>query len=561
MFSPSDNAWKPASNRSKKKSKQGCKTCKTRKVKCDEQRPVCGNCNTYYSSRIQQCDYDHSTHGPARDRQSSGRSTTLRSARSGREVPAKHVIVTCVNPNMNMTLPRRRPLLPSTVGGVALDPFNTIAKSDLPSADQLLHHYLSGIINKCLPAGYTPDKNPLIKGLWPLVQSDTFFFNVILQVSAVEMEYLQGRPNTFHSEKYTSESIQMLRKRILDPKIAASDETISAVATLATLEYGKKNMVTMKMHVDGLKRMINMRGGLSKVRESSQTTATMAHWFTMLLMQDVRKFKISLFPAGFCCHALLQYLISIFPPDDYDDLSIDELNMPRSLQQVPSYLDLESFGIEHRVVSLMGRTRRIAEQLSSGNLGQANAPDDLHWQFNSLLQSLCHLQVKAHAESYTARITESSRHATALFLFLPFDNHYPDPRLVINAFLHKLKFALKNLVPSLGTQSRLLLWLLSVGGVTSFDTPEREWFVGHLVPVVAHLELRSWDDFSSTLEGIVYIRGPYLDGQFRGLWEEIKLATETLAEQDPYTSIIFDSRGSSAVPISDTDAEQETLST
>ena len=28
----------------------------------------------------------------------------------------------------------------------------------------------------------------------------------------------------------------MLRKRILDPKIAASDETISAVATLATLE-------------------------------------------------------------------------------------------------------------------------------------------------------------------------------------------------------------------------------------------------------------------------------------------------------------------------------------
>lgn len=437
-----------------------------------------------------------------------------------------------------MTLPRRRPLLPSSVGGVALDPFNTIARSDLPSADQLLHHYLSGIINKCLPAGHTPNNNPLIKGLWPLVQSDAFFFNVILQVSAVELEYLQGRPNTFHSEKYTSESIHMLRKRILDPTTAASNETISAVATLATLEYGKKNMVTMKMHVGGLKRMIDMRGGLSKVRESSQTTATMTHWFTMLLMQD-----------------------SIFPPDDHDDLSIEEVNMPRSLHQVPSYLDLELFGIEDRVINLMGKTRRIAEQLTSGNLGKADTPDDLHWQFNSLLQRLCHLQVEAHAESYTARITESCRHATALFLFLPFDNHYPDPRLVINTFLHKLKFALKNLVPNLGAQSRLLLWLLAVGGVTAFDTPEREWFVGHLVPIVAHLELRNWDNFSSILEGIVYIRGSFVDGQFRHLWEDVKLATETLAEQDPYTSIILDSRGSSVVPTSDTDTEPRVLCT
>lgn len=45
------------------------------------------------------------------------------------------------------------------------------------------------------------------------------------------------------------------------------------------VKYGKNNVVAMKMHVDGLKRMVHMRGGLSKVRESSVATATIIHWY------------------------------------------------------------------------------------------------------------------------------------------------------------------------------------------------------------------------------------------------------------------------------------------
>jgi hypothetical protein len=52
----------------------------------------------------------------------------------------------------------------------------------------------------------------------------------------VELELLQGKPNIFHSERYTRESIRLLRQRIEDPGKSVSNETISAVATLATLE-------------------------------------------------------------------------------------------------------------------------------------------------------------------------------------------------------------------------------------------------------------------------------------------------------------------------------------
>jgi hypothetical protein len=311
-------------------------------------------------------------------------------------------------------------------------------------------------------------------------------------------------------------------------------------------------MVTMKIHVDGLKRMVAMRGGLSKVRASSQTTATMVHWFTMLLMQDVR----SSHP-----HDLNRTNSpkSIFPPDERDDLSVDEPSKLYSIDPAPQYIPLDLLDIEDSVRALIERTRRISEHFASGQQGILETPDDFHWQFNSLLQRLCHLKIQSPPDSSTAHYTEACRHALALFLFLPFQNHYPDPRLVLNSFLHKLKFALKNIVPNLGSQSRFLLWLLAVGGVTALNVPERDWFVGHLVPVVAHLELRSWDAFVTALEGVVYIRN-FLDGPFRELWEDVKFATEVLAEQDPYTNIILDSgdsrdsrnsRGSSSMPISE----------
>ncbi len=37
-------------------------------------------------------------------------------------------------------------------------------------------------------------------------------------------------------------------------------------------------MRMMRIHLDGLKRMVAVRGGLSKVRASNPVAATVAHW-------------------------------------------------------------------------------------------------------------------------------------------------------------------------------------------------------------------------------------------------------------------------------------------
>ena len=61
---------------------------------------------------------------------------------------------------------------------------------------------------------------------------------MMLLVSAFDLEWQKGKPNTFYSKKYTKECIRLLRDRVEDPVNGVSNQTIGAVATLASLEVG-----------------------------------------------------------------------------------------------------------------------------------------------------------------------------------------------------------------------------------------------------------------------------------------------------------------------------------
>ncbi|KAI8623729.1 hypothetical protein F5Y19DRAFT_457260 [Xylariaceae sp. FL1651] len=53
MTDPIERSATSASRRSRPKSHSGCKTCKSRKIKCDERKPACGNC----TKRNVECDF------------------------------------------------------------------------------------------------------------------------------------------------------------------------------------------------------------------------------------------------------------------------------------------------------------------------------------------------------------------------------------------------------------------------------------------------------------------------------------------------------------------------
>jgi hypothetical protein len=86
--------------------------------------------------------------------------------------------------------------------------------------------------------------------------------------------------------------------------------------------------------------------------------------------------------------------------------------------------------------------------------------------------------------------------------------------------IHKLKSSLETMLLLVPPNHPLLPWLLSVGGMYS-TVPERNWFIGHLVPVVAEMNIRSWDDMRSHLTKVIWMQY-FCEVTFREFWEEVE---------------------------------------
>lgn len=95
-----------------------------------------------------------------------------------------------------------------------------------------------------------------------------------------------------------ADSVALLRRKIQDTSLAVQDGTLNSVITLAAIEvrclphrlpnlslmsfgfqkFGKGNITVAGTHVNGVKRMVNMRGGINAVRQTSPLTARMVSW-------------------------------------------------------------------------------------------------------------------------------------------------------------------------------------------------------------------------------------------------------------------------------------------
>jgi hypothetical protein len=164
---------------------------------------------------------------------------------------------------------------------------------------------------------------------------------------------------------------------------------------------------------------------------------------------------------------------------------------------------------------------------------------DLHSKICLILQRLLQTETDAEAGSQAACITECCRFAAAIFLFLPFDNHYPDPTLLNNSLVHKLQIALGKITPCSSNRNKLLVWLFSVGGVAALNLPaERDWFVGHLAELITKLELKSWDEIKSCLEMVIWINAMG-DEPFHQLWNEVLLNVTRTTIKEPFCAVRY----------------------
>ncbi|EQB54849.1 hypothetical protein CGLO_05258 [Colletotrichum gloeosporioides Cg-14] len=228
-------------------------------------------------------------------------SCDLRTPRCSRCVKRK---ILCVYANEPLTAPPPPPPTPAAPGpdatGAArhhhgsgaltsyrigsLDPFDSYPQTRLPRehVQRLIHSFLHKIAFQYYPLDLNATSNPFLVSWWPLALGDPALFHVSLQTACLDEEML-AQKGFQASEILMADSVALLRRKVEDTSLAVQDGTMNSVITLAAIEFGKGNIQVSEMHVDGVARLVNIRGGINSVRQTSPLTARMVSWVSMIV--------------------------------------------------------------------------------------------------------------------------------------------------------------------------------------------------------------------------------------------------------------------------------------
>ncbi|KAL2862629.1 Zn(II)2Cys6 transcription factor [Aspergillus lucknowensis] len=382
----------------------------------------------------------------------------------------------------------------------SLDPFESYPPTRLPRehVQRLIHSFLHKIAFEYYPLDLCAASNPFLVSWWPLALGDPALFHVSLQTACLDEELLAQRG--FHaSEILMADSVALLRRKVEDPSLAVQDGTMNSVITLAAIEFGKGNLQTSKMHVDGVKKLVSMRGGINSVRQTSPLTARMVSWVSMLVTghpQFDTQDDVGIGDG-----------IPIVP-----EWQIDLTNAAHS----SSLLNNPELDIDYEVRSVFIRLRNAFDRAQHVPLPATRLHDLTCFVIHRLLLSTSNI-----TGIPSSPLSESLRYAIILYMFIIHGPTYYSHAVIMSTIVARFIENLISLESTTYAQPSLDIWFSAVGLVASSGTPQYQWFIDKTQALVAHLGLGSWEDAFARIKSILWMNTPQAEGIFRPHWDAI----------------------------------------
>ncbi|KAH6639845.1 hypothetical protein C7974DRAFT_139569 [Boeremia exigua] len=461
--------------------RRSCDACARSKLACDLQTPRCSRC----AKRDLPCAYANQPLSAA------PRESATSPPSNGLTVGQETTTIMLVNPGIQ-----------------SFDPFDTYPQTRLPRphVQQLIQHFLSHIAFQYYPLDLDIMSNPFVVSWWPLALADPALFHVSLQTASLDLD-LRAQKGFANSEILMADSVSLVRQKINDPTSALQDETMDSIITLAAIEYGKGNTDISALHVDGVKRLVELRGGINSVRRTSPLTARMVAWVCMIVTQTPQ------FPAqdgNETDEAIVPISQWYEATSNINDTSPIALNVP--------VLDPDITDVLCRLHNLFDSNQH---SLSS---------TDLHDLTCYAVHRLLLWSPQPQTNSFLCDLAASGtvRHALVLYLLIIHGPTYFSHARLQYAIMLKLQAQMElswfNMLYSHGS---LTLWLLFVGMVASEGTPEGQWFANQARTATEFLGLQTWADVVVRLQGIVWLDSRAATSIFQQKWQEVRIFTPT----------------------------------
>ncbi|KAJ5585397.1 uncharacterized protein N7459_005197, partial [Penicillium hispanicum] len=393
----------------------------------------------------------------------------------------------------------------------SLDPFDSYPETRLPRArvQRLIYSFLHKIAFQYYPLDLNATSNPFLISWWPLALGDPALFHVSLQTACLDEELLAQKG--FHtSEILMADSVALLRRKVVNPFLAVQDGTMNSVITLATIEpgasqFGKGNMDTSTMHVAGVKRMIDMRGGINAVRQTSPLTARMISWVSMLIMGHPQF-------------------------ETQDDAGIGDGIPPIPEWQLVSttlqadILDLMSLGIDQEVMNVFTRLRNVFQRAQQILFPSTRLHDLTCFVIHRLLPSS---PVGSNPQS--SPINECIRYAIILYMFIIQGPTYYSHAVILKTIVCRFLDNLEQVASLFCVPDSLYVWLLSIGMVASDDPAHHQWYFERAQAAASSLQISTCDDALLHVKSVLWLDLLQTEDIFRAPWDAVIQASNRTA--------------------------------
>ncbi|KAK4165319.1 hypothetical protein QBC43DRAFT_31964 [Cladorrhinum sp. PSN259] len=446
--------------------RRSCGECAKAKQKCDLQTPRCSRC----LKRNSQCSYANEP-------------------------------LTLTAPNSPQTAasdsPGPGPLTTYRIG--SLDPFDSYPQTRLPRerVQRLIHSFLNKIAFQYYPLDLNATSNPFLISWWPLALGDPVLFHVSLQTACLDDELL-AQKGFQTSEILMADSVALLRRKVENPLLAIQDGTLNSVITLATIEYGKGNFEVSKMHVDGVKKLVDMRGGINSVRQTSPLTGRMVSWVTMLVNG----------------HPQFQ---------TQDDTGIGDGIPPIHEWQLEwtefddDLYEINSLEVDHAVKNVFTRLRTVFQRARRIPLPTTNCLHDLTcFVVHRLL-----LSAPGTEAAQLSPITECIRYAIILYMLISQGPTYYSHAVFMESITARFIGHLERFELTGRQFDSLDVWLVSVGMVASTGTPRYSLFMDGARFLATSLQLRNWEDIFVHIRRVLWLELEGGEDHFRSYWDTV----------------------------------------
>ncbi|KAK9802174.1 hypothetical protein AB5N19_07982 [Seiridium cardinale] len=308
--------------------------------------------------------------------------------------------------------------------------------------------------------------------------------------------FLGGNPNSLRGLHYLSQALTLVNERLQGEK-ALSDSTLSLVISLVLQEELRNELPGAKIHYEGLRQMVKLRGGLHELAGNRP------------LLLKVCKMDI--------CYALhhggpLLYFRDRKPPD------ILPAHRIRAAATIPHPgLELDLFEILLDVVSFVAPLNEF--------------PDlpvyDMH-TFQEVMNSICCRLLlfqplkgpwlcSHQAATYHIGLT-----IFMMTLFLQHDGrriwHYP---IVSHRFRDVVSYKIPGSDGNDYAYDSLNLWAMLIGGIWVLPDDDGYWLQPKLQALSRRLEIKDFDGVLDRINNLPWINALH-DGPARAIWEMVQ---------------------------------------